>query len=285
MVNFYDFIISEPRFSKLHLDDLLFVEYTCPIDVSALSVWTPHDYIVHVLSGTKTWHTTNEVKTVKKGDTLYVKKGAHIVHQSFDEQFCVLMFFMNDAFKRRLRTEFMSNIFIKNVTSDEVPFILKAIESDPLLQNFFFSVFAYFHHQPPPSPLLLETKFKELIYTLLQNPKNHDLASHILSIESNQVAQLQEVMENNFCYNLSLEKFARLSNRSLSSFKRDFQKVYNESPGRWLLAKRLDYAAALLKQSDISITQVAMECGFEDISHFTKAFKTKFKALPKDYRK
>lgn len=284
MINFYDFILSTPQFNKLHLKDVVFAEYTCPIDAASLSIWTPNDYIVHVLSGTKTWHTTKEVKTARKGDTLYIKKGAHVVHQSFDEPFCVLMFFMNDAFKKQLLMELNPSVFIKNKIAADHSAVLIEIENDLLLQHFFQSVFAYFHYPPSPSALLLETKYKELIYTLLQNPKNQHLAAHIFAVESDHITQLQEVMENNFCYNLSLEAFAKLCNRSVSSFKRDFKKAYNDSPGRWLLAKRLEYAAAMLQQTDFAVIQVAQECGFEDASHFTKAFKTKFKVSPKAYR-
>jgi transcriptional regulator GlxA family with amidase domain len=92
-------------------------------------------------------------------------------------------------------------------------------------------------------------------------------------------------MEANFCYNLSLDEFARLCHRSLSSFKRDFKKHFNVSPGKWLLTRRLEYAALLLKNSDLNIAQIAFECGFEDVSHFSKAFKEKFGLSPINFRK
>jgi AraC-like DNA-binding protein len=92
-------------------------------------------------------------------------------------------------------------------------------------------------------------------------------------------------MEANFSYNLGLEDFARLSHRSLSTFKRDFRKYYNQSPGKWLLQKRLDYSAVLLKNPMLNVSQVAVDCGFEDLSHFSRAFKEKFGISPADYRK
>jgi AraC-like DNA-binding protein len=92
-------------------------------------------------------------------------------------------------------------------------------------------------------------------------------------------------MEANFCYNLALEEFARLSHRSLSTFKRDFRKHYNQSPGKWLLQKRLEYSAVLLKNPALNVSQVALDCGFEDLSHFSRAFKEKFGRSPANYRK
>ena len=48
---------------------------------------------------------------------------------------------------------------------------------------------------------------------------------------------------------LRLEEYAKLCHRSLSSFKREFQSHFSESPGKWLLQKRLEYASSLLRNS------------------------------------
>ena len=96
---------------------------------------------------------------------------------------------------------------------------------------------------------------------------------------------LPQIMEANFCYNLGLEDFAKLSHRSLSTFKRDFQKHFNQSPGKWLLQKRLDYSAVLLKNPALNVSQVALDCGFQDLSHFSRAFKEKFGVSPANYRR
>ncbi|MCB0277988.1 MAG: helix-turn-helix transcriptional regulator, partial [Calditrichaeota bacterium] len=89
----------------------------------------------------------------------------------------------------------------------------------------------------------------------------------------------------NFCYNMSLEEFAKMCHRSLSSFKRDFFNHYQTTPGKWLLAKRLAYAGELLLKENASITQVAFDCGFEDVSHFTRVFKEKYDRTPSEFRK
>jgi AraC-like DNA-binding protein len=94
---------------------------------------------------------------------------------------------------------------------------------------------------------LLELKFKELILTIADNPGNRELLSYFCSLLSQpQTALLQRVMEDNFCYNLKLENYAKLSNRSLSAFKRDFEKLFGATPGKWLLEKRLQYSLQLL---------------------------------------
>ena len=92
-------------------------------------------------------------------------------------------------------------------------------------------------------------------------------------------------MEDNFCFNLALDKYAALCNRSLSTFKRDFEKIYNSKPGKWLLEKRLNHAMQLLRNQHKTINEVAFECGFESVSHFSRSFKARFDLTPSSFGK
>ena len=100
MMNMYDTIRANLHFNKFAVGELLFVEYKCPIEQEAAGVWTPMDYFVHVLSGRKTWRTTEGTWTLEKGQTLFFKKGAAVVYQDFKDDFCVLVFFVSDDFIR-----------------------------------------------------------------------------------------------------------------------------------------------------------------------------------------
>jgi len=92
-------------------------------------------------------------------------------------------------------------------------------------------------------------------------------------------------MEKNFCFNLKLEDYADLSHRSLSTFKRDFKQQFNQSPGKWLSQRRVHYAANLVVNSNLSVSQVAFESGFEDLSHFSRVFKEIMGSNPSEYKK
>ena len=84
-------------------------------------------------------------------------------------------------------------------------------------------------------------------------------------------------MNDNYCFNLKLEEYAQLSNRSLSAFKRDFQKHFDTTPGKWLLEKRLNHAMNLLSNSNKTVSEAAFESGFENPSHFSRAFPPAFR--------
>ena len=132
---------------------------------------------------------------------------------------------------------------------------------------------------------ILELKFKELLLSILHNPDNAELKNYFLALRDQATSAIQDIMEHNFAYNLSIEAFARMTNRSVSSFKRDFQNLYKTSPGRWLMDKKLAHAKKLLLQTDNCISDVAFDSGFENAAHFSRLFKQKTGVTPMEYRK
>ena len=284
MINMYDTIRANLHFNKFTVGELLFVEYKCPIEHDSSGVWTPMDYFVHVLSGKKTWRTTEGSWTLQKGDTLFFKKGAAVVYQDFKEDFCMMVFFISDSFIRDVVKEVAGQLSVRQ----EGGMLHKGailVQGDVTLNAYFQSMLTYFTGTAKPAETLLTLKLKELIVSILLGRNNPELAAYFQSLLKSDSPVLSQIMEANFCYNLALEDFAKLSHRSLSTFKRDFRKHYNQSPGKWLLQKRLEYSAVLLKNPALNVSEIALDCGFEDLSHFSRAFKEKFGVSPAHYRK
>ena len=90
---------------------------------------------------------------------------------------------------------------------------------------------------------------------------------------------LEEFMERNYKFNVSVARFAYLTGRSLSAFKRDFKAIFNETPNRWLIKKRLQEAHCLLQRNE-KASEIYQELGFEALSHFSFAFKKLFQLTP-----
>jgi AraC-like DNA-binding protein len=284
VINTYDTIRANLHFNKFVVGELLFVEYKCPIEQEIAALWTPMDHFVHVLSGRKTWRTTDGTWTAEKGQTLFFKKGAALVYQDFKDDFCVLAFFVSDNFIRDVVREVAGQLSSRH----EGGALRKAailVNGDFTLAAYFQSMLAYFTGTAKPAETLLTLKLKELVVSILLGGINPELAAYFQSLLKSDAPLLPQIMEANFSYNLALEAFAKLSHRSLSTFKRDFRKYYNQSPGKWLLQKRLEYAAVLLKNPALNVSEVALDCGFEDLSHFSRAFKEKFGVSPANYRK
>jgi AraC family transcriptional regulator, exoenzyme S synthesis regulatory protein ExsA len=75
-----------------------------------------------------------------------------------------------------------------------------------------------------------------------------------------------------------------MCHRSLSSFKREFRRCYGTTPAKWLIGRRLECAAQMLRTTSMSITEIALECGFGEPSHFSRTFKARFGRAPTDFR-
>ncbi|WP_343673640.1 AraC family transcriptional regulator [Chitinophaga sp.] len=96
---------------------------------------------------------------------------------------------------------------------------------------------------------------------------------------------LEAYMNRNFRFNVAIQRFAYLTGRSLTAFKQDFKRVFNDTPGRWLLQKRLKEAYFLIDKQGQRPSDVYLEVGFEDLSHFSYTFKKLFGFPPTQLRK
>ena len=91
---------------------------------------------------------------------------------------------------------------------------------------------------------------------------------------------VHQVVEESYTSPISLEELAYLSGRSLSSFKRDFQSIYGETPAKWIREKRLSKARQMLEASQMSVADVAYSLGFENPTHFSRIFKQRYGSSP-----
>jgi len=283
MVNFVESVLKYPEYTRqFNCGDSLITAFNCPLEARLMQnrftdLWSQHNYIFYVIDGRKIWHTAQGSYDLQKGSCVFVPKGASIIEQFFDIGFCLVLFFIPDEF------------ICETLKTKSVPISTKEKKYDPVimvdtsetLEAFFLSMSSYFASTKEPDQRLLELKFRELILTIADNPRNAALLSYFCSLlHDPQSVSLQRVMEDNYCFNLKLEQYAELSNRSLSAFKRDFQKHYHTTPGKWLLEKRLKHAMNLLANAGKTVSDVAFESGFENVSHFSRAFRIRFGSAP-----
>ena len=256
--------------------------YTCPLDAEQIGIFSRNDYLVYVLSGKKTYKTVNGEWTLVPGQTLYLKKGAEVIHQYFDDAYCMLGFFLSDELIRETYEEVRGSMTLPKAPEAQT-FTATPVMTTNYLEGFFHSMLNYFRGKDRPPDHILVLKLKELLITLMNS--DPVLTAYFNTLAETGKPSLQQIMEQNFCFNLRLEDYAELCHRSLSSFKRDFQQAYAETPGKWLLKRRVHHAAKLIANSELSFTQVAFESGFEDLSHFSRSFKNIMGDSPSGYKK
>lgn len=153
-----------------------------------------------------------------------------------------------------------------------------SIRPHALLTNYMNSLQPYDQFAQPGNEILVSLKVKEAIALLLQtNPQLKDI---LFDLSEPGKIDLEGFMNKNFHFNVSLDRFSYLTGRSLSTFKRDFEKTFNASPGKWLQQKRLQEAYFRIKEKGAAPSDVYIDVGFEDLSHFSFAFKKMYGVAP-----
>jgi AraC family transcriptional regulator len=100
-----------------------------------------------------------------------------------------------------------------------------------------------------------------------------------------QQKRVVEFIEAHLAEDVSLAALAELTDLSLYHFARAFRQSFGAPPHRYHMARRMDYARALLQKPALSVTEIGVEAGFRETSSFTRAFR-KFTGLtPSEYRR
>lgn len=172
---------------------------------------------------------------------------------------------------------------LKAYYGDRVPLVPRnpgpvIFPDHPLLQSLFYSLQPYFDLADALPADIAAFKVDEAIRVLRAiNPAADGLLGHF---EAPGKLDLVAFMEQNYMFNLPLEKFAYLTGRSLTTFKKDFKNVFGTTPGRWLTQKRLELAHYQIVEQNRKPSEVYLDTGFEDLSHFSFAFKKHFGYSP-----
>lgn len=282
MVNIQDFIATSPFAKRFTVDELLFAEFKCPIEEKSSSVWWKNNFFAHVLTGETLLKTPRQQYILKKGDSVFAKKGSVISHNHLQEDFCELLIFVPDNFIKSVIKKHEISLTI--ITAEDPGDTIIPLVADNVLNSYFQSLLTHFLQTTSPSEALLKLKFEELLLNIISNNNHLPLKYYFNEICRSSKPSVKEIMEVNFFSNLSLDEFAQICSRSLSSFKKEFHTIFNTTPGRWLQEKRLEYSRYLLETTNNSIDEICTESGFESLSHFIHVFKKKYGLPPGKYK-
>jgi len=283
LVDLYSYFCTTPEITdKLIGTNYLSATYKCPINVEDFKFWNEMHLISYVISGRKDWFSGDEKYEMKSGDAVFIKKGVYTTRQYFDVDHCIIAFMLNDDFIKKFLQEY--NTLNLPTPTEQCYKSIHPIDVNEGMESLIYSVANYLKQGKEIPAALVEIKFKELLFNIVLNPKNQLLAQFFNSIQSSHHTDLEDVMQKNFNHDLSLKEFARMSGRSLSTFKRDFQECFQQTPGKWLVEKRLDFAKSLLMTTNLNINQICYDSGFINNTHFNRAFKERFHLPPLQFR-
>lgn len=154
------------------------------------------------------------------------------------------------------------------------------MENESLISGFIHSLKPYYNELGQIDQAFFNIKREELLLILLH--LQPDLTGVFFDYAAPQKINLEVFMNQHYRFNVSIQRFALLTGRSLSAFKRDFHAIFNQTPSRWLVEKRLQEAYFLIDKKRQQPSNIYLDLGFETLSHFSFAFKNLFGQTPTD---
>ena len=163
-------------------------------------------------------------------------------------------------------------------------FNLKQIEIDRLLENFKDSINILLDNPELADDKIVETKLREFILLVSKSQEAPSQLDFLAALFKPSHIEFKSTIQQNLYSDLSMEELALLCHLSMSSFKRKFNDVFKESPKKYIIRKKIERAAELLRSSDLRISNIAYDVGFDSLSTFNRNFYNQYGKSPTEYR-
>jgi len=237
-----------------------------------------HEHVLsYQLSGILTVNDGHKTYISKEGDLrLYRKNQLAKFEKTPPEngEFKTISIYLDQETLQKLSTE----LNIKAEKNTGISDALVTLKQHSLYKSFIDSLWVYLQLPEDEQQALMDTKVKEAVQIMLKvNPELKDI---LFDFSDPGKIDIEAFMMKNFHFNVQLKRFAYLTGRSLSTFKRDFERIFHTTPSRWLTQHRLDEAYYMIKEKGKKPSDVYIEVGFEDLSQFSYAFKKQFGVAP-----
>nr|WP_298935560.1 AraC family transcriptional regulator [uncultured Dyadobacter sp.] len=240
---------------------------------------------LYMLKGEMDYQSGNDHLTIKTHQSLLLNclnSGKQIQSNDSDSSGeIVIVTFHKDILKRIYEREIPQIFKPNNQASIQSR---STIKNDFLIQKYIDGLLFYFENPTLVNDEILVLKLKEIILLLAQTQDAETVQVILSQLFSSTTYTFKQVIEANLFAQIGIEDLAQKSNLSVSSFKREFKKLYHDSPANYIKTKRLEKAAELLRASSERITDIAFDCGFNDLANFTKSFHDKYGASPSQFR-
>jgi len=242
--------------------------------------YTQRPCVIYTMNGEEQITTAdNQTYTLSAGSTTLLPQGVNL-HSDFVRSTQSLQAYLL-FFSDRVIDNFLTQAQLK-------PAVLQT-PSAPLITPSRTTLYSYFRNLRQLcdgsllSGPLFELKLQELLHLLLLHNAPEHLCALLQPSTPKPVRNLHRLMQTDGIHKLTVADLASLSGRSLSSFNRDFRNAFSVTPKQWLTARRMELAKELLQTRQATVTHVAAELGYENISHFIKLFRTTHQMTPKQF--
>lgn len=148
------------------------------------------------------------------------------------------------------------------------------------VNSLFQALTSFFIAWQKPTAQYMELKEVEAVEGLIDIDRRFCIS--LFDFVNEWKPDIMEFMEQNYKEDIPLADMALFTGRSLAAFKRDFSKLSDLTPQRWVTRRRLQEARRLMEQGGKRASDIYLQLGFKGLSHFSTAFKKEFGILPSE---
>jgi len=217
---------------------------------------------------------------IANGELLFLPKDMHLISDfiSNNKSLEAYMFFINDD----IVDKFIADKKIQKSNEEKKVSFYKMNVNDSVLK--FIESLTLVSKNQYDSKQFLELKLLELLY-IIDAIDDRLVQSLIIENKDKEKRNIKSLMKKYYLSNFTMNEYALLSGRSLSTFHRDFKKHNYTTPKQYLLDLKLEYSKNQLESVNKTVSEISSEIGYENVSHFIKAFKNKYNITPKQISK
>lgn len=267
--------MDTPRIIK-HSD----IIYSCFIPTETLSEFRMNVHVlIYVYSGEMVVEDNGHTVKVNAGEYVFIRRDNHVrllKQAAGDTPYKAISI----RFERNFLRDYFGKADREKLPVDARRFKEAALklQKTPYLDSLFFSLFPYTDAEVKPLPELMTMKMNEAVFCLLSYDER--FYPTLFDFNAPWKIDLLQFMEQNYTQDMTLEEFATYTGRSLATFKRDFAEISDLPPQKWLIQKRLERAYVLISEQKQKVSDVYLDVGFKNRSHFTVSFKKKYGFSP-----
>lgn len=256
-------------------------DYQSSQEISRQQIILNQNAFSFLLEGHKEVVFNNSILSIDNSRFLVMKSGHCLMTEKLSEiknYRSILLFFTNE-----ILLKFIRKTVLKRNTSS----VCKSVHSfkyDEFIKRFVLSLSDISVLSKNTQTNMLYIKFEEIMLYLTEIYGTGFLYS-LLKNSDDATQRFRRTVESNQLSKLTLKELAFLCNMSISTFKREFEKHYATSPIKWFQNKRLEHAHYLMNKEQKSSSDIYLEIGYENLSSFIKAYKSKYGMTPKQHHK
>ena len=216
---------------------------------------------------------------VAKGESVFIPRDHHITlykKPCNGERYCGIFLSFTRNFLRAMYAQ-GGPYKVPDNTPKLKSEVLKLPKTAELI-SLFASLTPFFDPNVKPQDDFMQLKLQEGLLALLHIDER--FAPTLFDFNEPWKIDILDFMNQNYMYEFSQEDLAHYTGRSLATFKRDFKKISDLTPEKWLIRKRLEVAYALMQEGGKKIVDVCAKVGFKNQSHFSSAFKKQYGIAP-----